>query len=91
MAIFKSLSGSYEMDFSEAVVEKLESLWNTDKEKYEDLEEHIYSKFDWVAGLRTDAPSLFNGFENEEEAIKRNDMLHKEIHKWFKTENIKTR
>lgn len=84
MAVFKNLSGGYEMDFSEAVVEKLENLWQTDKEKYEDLEEYIYSKFDWIAGLHTDAPSLFNSFENEEEAVRCDKALHKEIHKWFK-------
>lgn len=84
MAVFENCYGGYGIDFSEKVVEKLEALWDTDKEKFEELTEHIYSKFDWVAGVYTDAPDLYNSFESKEDANKCSLALHKEIRKWFK-------
>lgn len=84
MAVFKNDVGSYEIDFSEEVAEKLKKLWKTNKEKYEDLEEYMYEKFDWLSGLNVDVLTLFEGFKSEEKAKKCDFALHKEIYKWFR-------
>lgn len=84
MSVFKNNLGTYEIDFSEGVVERLEELWTTDKAKFEQLEEHLYDKFDWIAGLNISAPALYDGFKKIEIASKCDIELHREINKWYR-------
>lgn len=84
MGAFRNDLGTYEIDYSEEVAETLKKLWETDKEKYENLEEYIYGKFDWLSGLQTDIPTLFNGFKSEKEAKKQSVVLSRAINKWLK-------
>ena len=84
MAVWKNGYDGYEISFSDNVSEKLENLWDANKDKFEELTDYIYEQFDWVSGLCTDAPTLFEGFETEKEAVVADAMLSKAIHQWFK-------
>ena len=84
MAVFKNISNGYEIDFSEVIAEQLEELWDNNRNKFEELREYIYERFDWVYELCTNAPILFEHFADEKTAQKCDIALSKEIHKWLK-------
>lgn len=84
MAVFKNGYNGYEISFSDSVAEKLENLWDADKDKFEELTDYIYEQFDWVSGICTDAPTLFQSFATKKEAELHDVMLSKAIHKWFR-------
>lgn len=86
MAVFKNLQGKYAIDYSITVMERLDKLWKTSREQYEELEDYIYNRFDWVAGLGLNVPDLYEHFDNKEDAQKRNDALHRAINKWFRSD-----
>ena len=84
MAVFKNLNGNYEIDFSVELAEQLEELWDNNRNKFEELREHIYEKFDWVYELCTNAPILFENFTDEEKAQKYGMALTRAINKWLR-------
>ena len=85
MSVFNNINGNgYGIDFSDLLSERLEHLWDTNRDKFDELTEYIYEKFDWVSGLCTDAPTLFNDFETREEAHKCDVALNRTVHKWFR-------
>ena len=81
MAVTKTTNG-YTIDFSDAVAEKLEHLWDNNRDGFNMLVDYIYEQFEWVADIRTDAPTLFTDFTTKKEAELCDVTLSKAIHKW---------
>ena len=83
MAVTKTTNG-YAINFSDAVAEKLECLWDNNRDGFDILVDYIYEHFDWVAGIHTDAPALFNDFATKKEAELCDVALSKAIHQWYR-------
>ena len=86
MAVTKTTNG-YTIDFSDAVAEKLEHLWDNNRDGFDALVDYIYEQFEWVSGIYTNAPTLFSDFATKKEAELCDVALSKAIHQWCRDNN----